>query len=86
MIINLLINLVVLILGSVFSMLPQVTTLPTIGGYDIDSALVTGVAQLHVFYTSFWPIQDMFLGFVALMAYYGIKMLAKLLLGHRAPH
>lgn len=85
MIFNLIINLFVLILGSIFHRLPEVTTLPTINGYDIDGALVTGMGDLRTFMTAFWPLQDMFYGFLAIMAYYGIKMLARLFLGHRAP-
>ncbi len=85
MIFNLLINLFVLIIGAIFNRLPQVTTLPTIGGYDIDAALVTGMGDLHTFMVAFWPLQDMFYGFLAIMAYFGIKMLARVFLGHRAP-
>lgn len=85
MITNLLINLVVLILGAIFSWLPQVTTLPTINGYDIDGALVTGVGQLNVFMTTFWPIKYMFYGFLFLMGYYAIKIVVVFFLGHRAP-
>lgn len=85
MIINLLINLVILILGAIFSWLPVVTTLPQIGGYDIDGSLVTGIGYLHTFTTSFWPLQYMFNAFLFLMGYYSIKMAVTFFLGHRAP-
>lgn len=85
MITNLLINLVVLILGAIFSWLPQVTKLPTINGYDIDTALVTGVGQLHTFMITFWPLQYMFYGFLFIMGYYALKMAVTFFLGHRAP-
>lgn len=85
MIFNFLINLVVLFIGAIFSRLPTVYTLPTIGGYNIDGALVTGMGAFHTFITAFWPIQDMFYGFLALLTYYAIKMLVKAFLGHRAP-
>jgi hypothetical protein len=85
MITNLLINLVVLILGAIFSWLPQVTVLPKINGYDIDGALVTGIGQLNVFMMTFWPIKYMFYGFIFLMGYYAIKMAVTFFLGHRAP-
>jgi hypothetical protein len=56
-----------------------------IGGFDIDTALLNGVGQLKFFFTIFWPIADMFLGFLFLMGYYGLKMLLGFILGHRAP-
>lgn len=85
MIINLLINLVVLLIGAIFSWLPQVTTLPTIGGYDIDTALVTGIGYFHKFAETFWPLQYMFNAFLFLMAYYLLKIGITFFLGHRAP-
>ena len=85
MIVNLLINLVVLIIGSIFSWLPQVTTLPTIGGFDIDSAMVTGVSQLKQFMVPFWPISYMFAGFLFLMGYYSLKIGINFFFGHRTP-
>lgn len=84
MIINLLINLVVLIVGAVFSLLPIVTTLPTIGGYDIDSALSSGIGSFHVFATAFWPFQYILDGFIFLMTYYIIKMVFKFIMGARS--
>jgi ABC-type phosphate/phosphonate transport system permease subunit len=85
MIINLLIGLITLILGAIFSWLPIVTTLPTIAGFDIDGALVTGMGQFNTFVTTFWPLDYMFKAFLVLMGYYGLKMLITFFLGHRAP-
>lgn len=85
MITNILINLVVLILGAVFSWLPKVDKLPTIAGYDFDTPLASGIAQMHTWFVTFWPIQIMFEGFLVLMIYYGIKMTVRFVLGHRAP-
>ena len=81
----LLIGLFTLILGAIFSWLPQISTLPTIGGFDIDGALITGVGQLNTFMTTFWPIQYLLYGFMALMTYYGFMMLVRFFIGHRAP-
>ncbi len=79
----------VLFIGSVvtgiFSFLPHVNTLPEIAGVDIDGALVDG---FNVFYTvahSLWYLWDVWLGCLFLLAYYAIKMVLKMLLGHRAP-
>lgn len=87
MIFNLLINLILLILGAVLDVfhLARVTTLPTIGGFDIDTNLVTGMGELKTFMGAFWPLQDMFYGFLALMAYFALKMFLGFVLGHRAP-
>ncbi len=85
MIINLLLNTLVLILGAIFSWLPTVTKLPTIGGFDIDTALSTGMGEFHTFVNSFWLFRDIFVGFIFLMGYYIIKIVVTLFLGHRAP-
>ncbi len=85
MVINLLINVITLLLGSIFSHFPSVTTLPPIFGYDIDTAMVSGMGGFNTFITTFWPVKYMFEGFLAILAYFGIKMVARLLLGHRAP-
>lgn len=85
MIVNLILNLIVLIFGSIFSWLPAVTTIPNIAGYDIDGALVTGMGQLQSFMVTFWPIQYMFYGSLFIMGYFIIKMGVTFILGHRAP-
>lgn len=85
MIIAFLFNLIVLIIGAVFSILPQITTLPTIGGFDIDSALVSGMGELNAFMATFWFLKDLFIGFLVLMAYFSLKLIIRFLVGHRAP-
>jgi hypothetical protein len=85
MIITLIINTIILIFGAIFSFFPVVAKLPTIFGFDIDAAMATGMGSLNTFLISFWPIKYMFLGFLAIMTYYGLKMLVTFFLGHRAP-
>lgn len=85
MIVAFLFNLIVLVVGAIFSLLPQVTTLPTVNGFDIDAALVIGVGQLKTFATAFWPLMYMFYGALFIMAYYALKQGVKFLIGHRAP-
>ncbi len=85
MIINILINVIVLIIGAIFSWLPIVSTLPTIAGYDIDGALVSGMGYFNTFTTTFWPVAYMFQAFLFLMAYYLLKIGIIFFLGHRAP-
>lgn len=85
MIIAFLFNLIVLVVGAVFSLLPTVDTLPTIFGFNIDAALVSGVGALNTFTNTFWPIRDLLGGFFFLMGYYAFKIGLRFLLGHRAP-
>lgn len=85
MIINLLLNLLVLILGGIFSWLPEITTLPTIADYDIDTALVTGMGYFNSFATAVWPLKVLMQGFLFLLGYYLVKVALKFFLGSRTP-
>ena len=85
MIVNMLLNIIVLFLGAIFSWLPQVLVLPTIAGFDIDTALQTGLGQLNFFMDTFWPLYILMQGFLVLVGYYVIKMTLRFFLGHRAP-
>lgn len=85
MIIAFLFNLIVLVIGSVFSLLPAVATLPVVNGFDIDSALVVGMGELHTFVTAFWPLYDLFQAFLFLMGYFAFKIGLRFLIGHRTP-
>ena len=84
MIIMLLLNVLVVVLGVAFSWLPVVSSLPEIAGYDIDTALQTGVGQLYSMFDSFWFLGILFQGFLFLMAYYIVKMVVRFFFGHRA--
>lgn len=81
----LILNVFVLFLGAIFIWLPQVTTLPTIIGFDIDSAFVTAVGQFKTLMVTFWPWYYMFLGMLVLLGYYSIKQVLRFFLGSRAP-
>lgn len=85
MLINLLLNALVMAVGAIFSWLPQVETLPTIAGYDIDAALVTGIGQVNTFLNAFWPLKIMFQGFLFLLGYYAIKIGIRFFFGSRSP-
>jgi hypothetical protein len=85
MIINLLIDLVIYILGALLFLLPDVTKFPSIMGFDIDTALVSGIGQLQTFMLAFWPLKIMFGGFLFLMGYYALKIGLRFIIGHRAP-
>jgi hypothetical protein len=85
MIITWILSGLITVLSVIFSILPAVTTLPTIGGYDIDTALVTGVGQAYTFANSVWVIQDVLYGAAFIWGYYMLKLVARLLIGHRAP-
>lgn len=85
MIIAFLFNLIVIVIGAIFSLLPIVETLPTINGFDIDAAMVTGIGSLNAFFAAFWPIKIMFQGFLVILGYHALKMGLRFLIGHRAP-
>jgi hypothetical protein len=86
MIITLLINVILSIVGIIFMWLPVIHTLPTINGFDIDGAFVTGMGQLNTVMSQAWALQDFFIGFLFIMGYYILKMVLKTILGSRAPH
>lgn len=85
MIINLLLNLIIATIGVLFSWLPTVSTLPLIGGYDIDGVLSTGMTQFNTIAVSFWSLLIVFQGFLYLMGYYILKLTLRFFLGHRTP-
>jgi hypothetical protein len=73
------------VLTAAFSWLPKVDALPHILGVDIDAQLSSGVGMLYAFSSAVWPIADVFEGLLVLLGYYGIKMIMRFFLGHRAP-
>lgn len=85
MITALILNIVILIVGSIFSLFPTIDTLPTIAGFDIDTALVQGVGFLKRFFQTFWIFQSILNGFLTLTGYYVVKLIAQFFLGSRAP-
>ena len=85
MIVQLIIAVFTSILAAIFAWLPSVTTLPTIGGYNIDTALAQGIGMFYTYAGVVWPVWDVFLGFLFLIGYYTLKMVLKFFLGHRAP-
>lgn len=85
MIINFIISVIVNILASIFQWLPIVTTLPTINGFDLDTAVSTGIGSFNTFITTFWIFSTIFQGFLVLLGYYSLKVLVKVFLGARTP-
>ena len=79
------VQIVATILNAIVSWLPSVTTLPTIGGVDIDTALVQGVGQTYGFANAIWVIHDVLIGAAVIWGYYAIKLVVRLVIGHRAP-
>ena len=86
MLITSFLSVVTAFVAALVSFLPLVTTLPTINGYDIDAALVTGVAQAYAFADVVWPVRDVLIGAAFLWAFHAIMLFVKLVLGSRAPH
>lgn len=85
MITTLVIGLITAFFTEIFSKFSVVTALPTIAGYDIDGALQSAAGQIHQFVRDVWIIRDVLVASLVLFAYYGIKMILKMVLGHRAP-
>ena len=85
MLITAILNLLSAIFKAMFFFLPAVNTLPTIAGYDIDTALVTGVGQAYQFATYIWPIYDVLIGAMFIWTFHIGMLFLRLLLGHRAP-
>lgn len=85
MIVAFLFNLIVLVVGAVFSLLPEVSTLPTVAGYDIDAAMVSGMGMIRTISSSFWYLTVLFQGFLVIMGYYALKIGIRAIIGHRAP-
>jgi len=85
MLITKLLLLVAYAVSALLSFLDIVTTLPMINGYDIDSALVSGVGQAYNFAAVVWPVRDVLLGAAVLWAFHGLMLFLKAILGSRAP-
>lgn len=86
MIITLLLGFVVAVVGLTLSIFPTITKIPNVLGYDIDTALVSGIGSLNSFLDTFWPIKIMITGFLYLLGYYSLKIALKFIFGHRSPH
>jgi hypothetical protein len=84
MIFNFILNIIVLILSSLFLWLPQIQTFPTIIGFDIDGMLLNGIGMLKEYMITFWPLYTMFQGFLVLVGYFLLKRVISLFLGSRA--
>lgn len=85
MIISLLINLVLLIFGSLFSFLPVVTALPTIGGIDLDYYVRTGVGYFNFLASIFPPLTVVASAAIIYLTWKLVMLGLKLILGHRSP-
>ncbi len=72
------------IFTAAFSWLDKVTTLPTILGVDIDTVLSQGVGEVYYIGTYIWPLKDVFIGAIFLLAYFiGKNIILRMFLGHR---
>ena len=85
MIVTLLVNLIVGALGLLLAIFPDVTTLPTVFGYDIDGALVDGMGKFNTLSSNVWALQYVFYGFLAIISYYALKKVWNVFLGARSP-
>lgn len=58
--------------------LPDVFTLGSIAGFDVDALFVTGIGFFKTIYVDLWWFQTLFHGFVFLMSYYVTMMTLRL--------
>jgi len=87
MIINLLINLVLLIFGSLFVFLPEVTisSIPFIGD-EVRAVLVTAIGYYNGFIDTFPYAETAFTIFLYVIIPFEVLLLvSKFFLGHRTP-
>jgi len=85
MITQLLIIVLMSILSILFALLPTVTVLPSIAGFDIDTAIGNGVAVLYRLFELFWPLEILLQGLLFLLGYFALKLLVKVFFGSRLP-
>lgn len=85
MIVNLLLDAISTFFIAMFGWLPVIDKLPTIAGFDLDTAISTNIGYMNNIFSVIWPLRDMFYGFMVLMSYYVIKMVLRLFLGSRTP-
>ena len=85
MITTLLINSILLLFTTLFSLLPQVNTLPTVIGFDIDATMVTAISTYNTFAQVVWPLHYLLLGFLTIVGYEVTKIIVRAILGHRSP-
>lgn len=81
MIITLLINLIVLLVGVLFSWLPQISELP----FGIDSVLVSMVSYYHGATATLPYLGTLFTAFLYVLLFEGVMLILKLFLGSRTP-
>ena len=85
MIIALIINIVLLIFGSLFSFLPVVIKLPTIGIIDLDYYFTTGVGYFK-FLTQIFPPFEIIAQCAIIYLTWKLTVLGlRVILGHRTP-
>lgn len=85
MIVSLILNIIVLVIGIIFTFLPAISTLPPLFGYDIDKALVTNFGYVARFMYYFWPVGYLYMFLQAILGYHIVKIVFRLFFGSRAP-
>ena len=75
------------LLTAVFDWLPKITTLPSVLGVDVDTALVQAVGYFHGVAGNMWPLMPPFIGGLVWIGYLVTKnIVIRIFLGGRAPH
>lgn len=85
MIISLLLNLLVAILGLIFYLLPNATTLPTFGSVNLDTVFSTGIGYYKYLATFFPPLTTVLTAASIYLGFRVTLLILKFILGSRLP-
>jgi hypothetical protein len=72
-------------LTSIFQYMPSATTLPSVGGFDVDTALSGGMSMAYTYMHAIWPLWVVFQGFLFILGYHLTKLFGRLIFGSRWP-
>lgn len=78
-------SLLILVLGAVFGLLPDATTLPTWGGVNLDTIFSNGFGYVRYLATIFPPLTVIISAASIYLGFRLILIIVKLVLGHRSP-
>jgi hypothetical protein len=86
MIVALIINIILLIVTTLLSWLPDALTLPTIGNVNIDTSFANGVGYVHYLGEIFPPLTTILTAAIIYLSFKVVMILLKVFLGSRAPN
>lgn len=74
------------LITAAFSWIPTVTTLPSIGGIDIDAYFVQGMGFFYSYIDAYWPLKDLWTAVLFFLGYLMFKnIVLRFFFGSRSP-